>query len=158
MQPFERHVPMIPVRAPGETVHPVRLFLTSRFVRFACVGGFGVIVHMAVVALLHLVFSMQFAASQAIATITAMTVNFFANNRITFGDVQLKRTRLLVGLATFYALCGVGAAANVAAANFLFRNGAPWAIASVAGILISAVWNFTTSAALVWRKRSGVRV
>ena len=129
--------------------------MSSRFILFTLIGGSGIFVHLAVVALLHRFLAVNFAAAQIAGTFVAMTSNFYLNNRLTYRDMPLKGTRLVAGLSTFYLVCGAGAVANVFAAQFLFDNGLNWMLASLAGVAVSAVWNFASSSALVWRKRSG---
>jgi dolichol-phosphate mannosyltransferase len=55
----------------------------------------------------------SFAVGQAIATIVAMTGNFWLNNLFTDRDRRLRGLALATGLLYFYAVCGLGAAANV---------------------------------------------
>jgi dolichol-phosphate mannosyltransferase len=125
-----------------------------RFVAFAAVGAVGVLVHMAVLALLVGALGAGFSAAQWGATLVAMTANFWLNNRITYRDLRLRGAALWRGLALFYLVCGVGAAANVGIANLLLRDGIlAWGLAGGAGALITVVWNYAVSSTLVWRAR-----
>ena len=125
-----------------------------RFVAFAAVGAFGVLVHMAVLAVLVQGLGAGFGPAQWGATLVAMTANFWLNNRITYRDARLAGARLWRGLALFYAVCGVGAAANVGIAGLLVRDGIlAWGLAGAAGALITVVWNYAVSSTLVWRAR-----
>jgi dolichol-phosphate mannosyltransferase len=125
-----------------------------RFVAFALVGAVGVLVHLAVLGLLLQGFGLGFAPAQWLATLVAMTANFWLNNRITYRDARLKGPRLWRGLAVFYLVCGIGAAANVGIANLLLRDGIlAWGLAGAAGALITVVWNYAVSSTLVWRAR-----
>ena len=55
------------------------------------------------------------------------------------------------GLLLFYAVCGIGAAANVGVATLLLNDGVlAWGAAGVAGALITVVWNYAVSSTLVW--------
>jgi dolichol-phosphate mannosyltransferase len=122
-----------------------------RFIAFAAVGAVGLVVHMAVlVAALRL---LDFAAAQWVATLAAMTANFFLNNAITYRDVRLSGMPLLRGLVLFYLACGMGAFANVGIARVLYEDAMAWGLAGVAGAAISVVWNYAVSATLVWRVR-----
>ena len=49
-----------------------------------------------------------------------MTSNFFLNNLFTYRDRRLRGLALLRGLFTFYAICALGAVANVGIAGYLF--------------------------------------
>lgn len=129
-------------------------FAPVRFWLFAAVGAVGVIAHFAVLSLLHPLLQLPFGAAQAGATLAAMTVNFFVNNLFTYRDMRLRGWRLWSGLLRFYAVCAVGAAANVGVAQFLYgREGAAWPLAALAGILVGAVWNYAASAVLTWSRR-----
>jgi len=125
-----------------------------RFVAFAAVGAFGVLIHMAVLAMLVQGIGVGFGTAQWGATFVAMTANFMLNNRITYRDARLRGARLWWGLALFYLVCGVGAAANVGIAGLLVRDGIlAWGLAGAAGALITVVWNYAVSSTLVWRAR-----
>jgi dolichol-phosphate mannosyltransferase len=125
-----------------------------RFMAFALVGGVGVLVHLAVLGLLHGLGPVGFGAAQVAATVAAMTANFLLNNRITYRDRRLRGPRLLRGLVLFYVVCGIGAAANLGIAGLLVRDGlVGWGLAGGAGALLTVVWNYAVSSTLVWRPR-----
>jgi dolichol-phosphate mannosyltransferase len=124
-----------------------------RFVMFMAVGGVGVVAHMALLALLSQVLSFTFVVSQAVATVGAMTLNFFANNALTYRDMRLKGKRdVLRGLLSFYAVCSVGAVSNVGIASFLFEQSHSWWLSGLAGVLVGAVWNYAASSIFTWRR------
>jgi dolichol-phosphate mannosyltransferase len=127
--------------------------LPVRFVMFAAVGGSGVLVHFLGLYLAFQGAGLDFAAAQAIATVLAMTSNFVLNNLLTYRDRRLTGLRFLWGLLSFYAVCSVGAVANVGVANFIFRQEYTWWIAGGAGILVGVVWNFAASSIFTWRKK-----
>jgi dolichol-phosphate mannosyltransferase len=124
-----------------------------RFLLFAAVGSIGVVLHMAVLAA-TLRLGSSFFYAQTTATVAAIAGNFFLNNALTYRDKRLKGLRpVLLGLASFYAVCSVGAVANVGIANFLFvEQRYAWWASGIAGILVGAVWNYATSALFTWRK------
>jgi len=128
-----------------------------RFLAFAAVGAVGLLVHMVALALLvgPLGFGqLGFGGAQWGATLVAMTANFVLNNRITYRDARLRGPALWRGLALFYLVCGIGAAANVGIAGLLVRDGVlAWGAAGAAGALITVVWNYAVSSTLVWRAR-----
>ena len=122
-----------------------------RFVSFCAVGAVGVLVHLAALALLEGVQDASFSTKQWEATAVAMTVNFFLNNRVTYRDRRLRGGALARGLLLFYAVCGIGAAANVGVATLLLNDGVlAWGMAGAAGALITVVWNYAVSSTLVW--------
>lgn len=124
-----------------------------RFIAFAAVGAFGLLVHMAVLLVDVQLLGMGFTAAQWVATFVAMGANFFLNNVITYRDVRLKGPALWRGLVLFYVVCGLGAFANVGIARVLYQDAMAWGLAGIAGAAISVVWNYAVSATLVWRTR-----
>lgn len=129
----------------------LRGLVPARFVLFCLVGGSGLLLHLTVLWAAQGWFA--FVAAQAVATLVAMTSNFFLNNVLTYADRRLKGWRLAWGLVSFYAICAVGAVANVGVATFLYRSeDAFWGLAGLAGALVSAVWNFAVSSIVTWRR------
>ena len=121
-----------------------------RFIMFAAVGTLGVAVHLSLLRL-AMGFS-DFVTSQAIATVVAMTFNFALNNVLTYRDRRLRGTRFVWGLLSFYAVCSIGALANVGIAANLYKEHYSWLMSGIAGILVGVVWNYVMSAAFTWRK------
>jgi dolichol-phosphate mannosyltransferase len=124
-----------------------------RFLSFALVGGFGVFVHFAVLTFIFKALAQPFGLSQAIATIVAISSNFFLNNLFTYRDQRLKGWGLLRGWVSFNLVCAFGAAANVGVADWLFTHRSYWALSALAGILVSVVWNYVMSAFFTWKKK-----
>ena len=131
----------------------LRRYFPSRFVLFACVGTLGLGVHLAVLRLLLDRWDTGFATAQTAAVLTAIAFNFLVNNAVTFRDRRLRGGRLALGLASFYAACGLGALANIGVADLLFAEHHRWWVAGVAGALVGAVWNFSAASVVTWRKR-----
>ena len=122
-----------------------------RFALFASIGAVGLAVHMPVLwGGLHFA-ALSFGAAQSIATLAAMTSNFFLNNILTYRDQRLRGWRMLRGLLTFYAICAIGATANVGIASYLFNANQTWWVAGVLGVIIGAVWNYAMSSIFTWR-------
>lgn len=126
--------------------------LPMRFIAFAAVGAFGILIDLAVVAAARQA-GLAFDTAQVVATLVAMVANFWLNNAITYRDGRLCGPALWRGLALFMLVCGVGAAANVGIAQSLYRSHSGWTPASAAGAAIGVVWNYAVSATLVWRSR-----
>jgi dolichol-phosphate mannosyltransferase len=123
-----------------------------RFAMFSAIGVIGVGIHMGVLTLLYVGLGAAFLFGQIIATLAAMTFNFFLNNALTYRDRRLKGWRqMLDGWVSFCLVCSVGAVANVGVAAFLydFRYGA-WAASALVGVLIGAVWNYALSSRFTW--------
>jgi dolichol-phosphate mannosyltransferase len=124
-----------------------------RFALFAMIGGLGLFVHLAVLGVVLKAFGVDFTLAQSVATVTAMTSNFFLNNWFTYRDRRLHGWRLLRGLLSFYVVCSVGAFGNVGIAAYVFHADQSWWLAGIAGAIVGLVWNYATSAVFTWRSR-----
>ena len=122
-----------------------------RFTLFALIGLVGLAVHMSILGAGLNVAGRTFGVAQSAATLAAMTSNFFLNNILTYRDQRLRGRRMLRGLLTFYAICAVGATANVGIASYLFNANHTWWVAGVMGVIVGAVWNYAMSAIFTWR-------
>lgn len=129
----------------------------ARFIGFSLIGGSGVVVHMLVLWLLYRVADTSFLLGQSVATLVAMTTNFFLNNILTYSDMRLRGRELLRGWVSFVVACSVGAFANVGVASYLFQADSFWVLSALSGILVGAVWNYAVTAVYTWRKPSGAR-
>ena len=124
-----------------------------RFALFAFIGTIGLAVHLAVLRLALTMPTLDFTKSQAIATVVAMTSNFFLNNLFTYRDQRLRGLKLLRGLLSFYLICAVGAIGNVGIAAYVFAADQQWWIAGIAGAIVGSVWNYAVSSVFTWRRR-----
>lgn len=127
--------------------------IPPRFVLFSLVGGTGVVVHFAILSLLLKGAGSPFDVAQGVATLVAMTSNFFVNNVFTYRDKRLKGGALVKGLLSFYAACAIGAVANVGVAGFLFEQSYTWWLAGGAGILVGVVWNYVATSLFTWKAK-----
>jgi dolichol-phosphate mannosyltransferase len=126
-------------------------FVPSRFIFFAVIGGLGVVVHFTTLYLsLKLV---AFPVAQAIATFVAMTSNFVLNNILTYRDRRLGGWRFFTGLLSFYAVCSLGAVANVGIASAAFAEHYTWWASGLAGVAVGVVWNYAVSSVFTWRQK-----
>ena len=123
-----------------------------RFISFALVGAFGVLINVLVLALARSS-GLDFATSQTIGTIIAMVANFQLNNQLTYRAQRLKGPRAWRGLVLFLAVCSLGAIANVGIARALYAENGSSLFSGAAGAVIGVVWNYAVSATLVWRVR-----
>jgi dolichol-phosphate mannosyltransferase len=124
-----------------------------RFLSFALVGGFGVVVHFSILTSLFKGLDQSFGVAQTAATVVAISSNFFLNNMFTYRDQRLTGWGLLRGWISFNLVCAFGAAANVGVADWLFTHRSYWALSALAGITVSVVWNYVMSAFFTWRKK-----
>jgi len=127
-------------------------YLPLRYITFVFVGLFGLITHLIFLGLFFKIFKFHFILSQALATVAAMTINFYLNNIFTYRDKRLKNIALMKGLLTFYMACSIGALVNFAVAFLLYEKGLYWIIAGLLGGVISSVWNYATTSTITWKK------
>jgi len=125
-----------------------------RMMMFLLVGGTGLLMHMAVLSFLYVGLGVQFLIGQTVATIVAMTWNFFLNNALTFRDSRLHGWQIVTGLLTFYAACSFGALTNITVAQYVVAHSRFWVLAAISGIIVSSVWNFVVSSAFAWRRKA----
>jgi dolichol-phosphate mannosyltransferase len=128
-----------------------RDIIPVRFVSFLLVGLSGVFVHLAFLRA-SLLLGAPFTPSQIVATIAAMTSNFFLNNAVTYRDLRLRGLAAVRGLLLFYVICGAGAFSNVGVAGWLYANRPVWWLAGLVGSCVGAVWNFMMSSIVLWRR------
>ena len=125
-----------------------------RFIAFSLVGALGLVMHMAVLALLLRGLGIGFVAAQSAATLAAMSSNFALNNLLTYRDMRLHGWALLRGWVSFVAACSIGGLANVGVAAWLFQRQGGWVLAAAAGVLVGAVWNYALTALYTWKRPS----
>ena len=130
-------------------------YIPVRFVAFTMVGGLGIFVHMAILAVLYKGLGQGFMVSQVWATLVAMTANFMINNIVTYRDLALRGWAWVRGWFSFVLACSIGAAANVGVATWLFEQDSAWFVAGFAGILVGAVWNYAVTRTYTWRADGG---
>ena len=128
-------------------------FVPVRFLSFAIVGVIGVVIHLALLTLALKGLGVGFATAQGAATLGAMVFNFAVNNVLTYRDKRLTGMAWWLGLGSFVLLCGLGAFANVGVATYLFEHSTQWLLAALAGILVSAVWNFAATQFYTWGRK-----
>ncbi|WP_051504161.1 glycosyltransferase [Sphingomonas jaspsi] len=128
-------------------------FVPVKLIQFGAVGLLGVGVHLSLLFLAFDAAGFAFTLAQAFAVIGAMTFNFALNNRFTYRDRQLKGWAWAKGLASFYAVCALGAVGNVGIGSLVYETWHGVALAGIAGAVVGSVWNYVASGWLTWRKR-----
>jgi dolichol-phosphate mannosyltransferase len=124
----------------------------ARFIAFSLIGCVGVGVHLLALTLVYRAIGSSFVVGQTLATLMAMTSNFFLNNVLTYRDMRLQGWGLIRGWFSFILACSLGALANVGIATYLFELQTFWMSSAVAGVLVGAVWNYVATALFTWRK------
>ncbi len=126
-------------------------FVPIRLLSFLLIGGLGIAVHLATLGF-AIWGGATFLSAQIGAVILAMSFNFFLNNTFTYHDRQLRGWKMIAGLISFYAVCSVGALANIGIGTWVNGQHERWWVAGLAGVAIGAIWNFAASAFVTWRK------
>ncbi|MBV8211584.1 MAG: glycosyltransferase family 2 protein [Burkholderiaceae bacterium] len=129
----------------------VGAYVPVRFLSFALIGAAGAIVHFLTLITLFRLLGVPFPVGQAGATAVALIFNFSVNNVLTYTGQTLRGWSWIRGLASFALACGIGALANVGVASFLYGRNTPWQLSALAGIALSAVWNYAVTARYTWR-------
>jgi len=132
-------------------------YVPMRFVAFSLVGGAGILVHLAMVTLLLGFTAMSFPEGQAAAATVTMAFNYAVNNVLTYRDRRRRRLAWLTGLGSFMVACSLGALANVTIAAAVYARHAPWMLASLAGIIVGAVWNYAMTSRFTWGSSKAAR-
>src|SRR5207302_2860674 len=128
-------------------------YFSYRLLLFGIVGASGIIVNLALLRLLLIFSDIGFTAAEAVATAVAMVSNFFLNNTLTYRDCRLVGWQAVRGLASFMALCGLGALTNVAVARDLYDLTGMWLLAGFGGAAIGALLNYALTSIFTWGRR-----
>ena len=137
----------------------IRKLYDSRFMRFAFVGGTGVFVNEAVLALAHELAHIGPRLGWFVAFFPTVTYTWWGNRKLTFAEhASDGHVGMLSEWARFVLTNSVGAAANYIVYVLLIGN-APYPLnipylALAVGILVGLVFNFTLSKKLVFRPRT----
>jgi len=126
-------------------------WIPVRYALFGMVGAVGVLAQLVLIRFLLYFGGLTFEPAQVISSLLVIGLNYGANNRITFRNRRLRGWSWLYGLALFALACSLGLYLNLRVASGLFGMGVRWPLASLAGILIASVWNYSAGAILVWR-------
>lgn len=127
------------------------------YLLFGMVGSVGVICNLVLAVLLVQFAHARFRDAQLIGALITIAINFLLNNQVTFRFARLRGMQLLLGLVMFYACCSTGLLAQVSLASMLHGVGVNWIAATLAGVLVGSVWNYSMAFLLVWhvkRRRS----
>jgi dolichol-phosphate mannosyltransferase len=127
-------------------------WIPARFFMFAAVGGFGLLVHLAVLGMALELAQLSFRVAQGTAVLISMTGNYFINNQLTYRDRRRKGLGALTGLLSFYLICGLGGAANVGIGELIYADGQSWWLAGLVGAAVGSVWNYAVTSCLTWRR------
>jgi len=125
--------------------------LPTSFLLFAMVGASGIFVHMATLWLATGPLTLSFVPAQVVATLVAMTSNFFLNNVLTYADRRLSGAKLWLGLMGFYVICSLGGIANISVASMVYDLRHQTFVSGLAGALMSSVFNYAVTRVFTWK-------
>jgi dolichol-phosphate mannosyltransferase len=128
-------------------------WIPSKLVLFGLVGASGMVVHLAVLRVLLAAAGTGFVGAQTLATMTAMVWNYFLNNSLTYREYRLVGWKALRGLASFMAICGLGAVINVLVARDLYALTHMWLLAGAGGAAVGALLNYALTSMFTWGRR-----
>lgn len=130
------------------------------YLLFGLTGSVGVFVNFLLAALFSYWFRLDFKTSQLAGALLTIAVNYLLNNSLTFRSARLRGVNLLAGLVVFYFCCSIGLVSQVTVATSLHAGGMNWFAATLAGVALGSVWNYSTAYLFVWQvqRRRTVRL
>jgi len=130
------------------------------YLMFGMVGSIGVICNLLLALLLVTSFHVAFKEAQVLGGLITIAINFLLNNHVTFRFARLRGVRMVLGLVLFYVFCSVGLLAQVTLANALQQVGFHWMAATLVGVVVGSVWNYSMAFLLVWhlKQRQNARL
>lgn len=115
--------------------------LPTHLVSATAQGAIGLLVHFGVLAGLYRGFGVDFVIAHLIAGLVVLSVLFTSKNLLTYRDRRLVGRSWLKGWLARVLIGGPGLAAGTALAGQLYVAGTAWPMATLAGVLVAAIWN-----------------
>ena len=130
----------------------LRLRTWKRFIKFAIVGGTGVIVNTGILALLTEYFGVYYRISSIAAIEAAILWNFFLNNAWTFKS-STNKASLWHKALKFQVISIGGALINWAVLVLLTEyTGIFYIVSNLIGIAVATAWNYLLNVSYTWRE------
>lgn len=123
------------------------------YLLFGLMGSVGVLCNLILAAFFSYSLQLEFKSAQLAGALITIAVNFLLNNQLTFRSARLRGKSLLAGLGVFYLCCSIGLFAQITVASALRATGINWVAATLAGIAVGSVWNYSTAFLFVWQVR-----
>ena len=128
-------------------------FISSKFIGFLIIGGFGFFVHFGVLILSYKFFELSFIVSHAFATIIGATINFLLNNFLNFYNSQIKTlSEVLKSMIKYYLVNLPGMILSISGAsyayNILLKSEI---ISSLIGVFFDTVFKYFVSRIWIWK-------
>ena len=112
-----------------------------QFISPALIGVMSAVAHLTVVSVLFGLCSLDFMTSEVVASALSLSVIYIVSSVSRRKDRDTDWMLWIGRLISFVAVCGVGAAANVALATYLVALGTSWLLGAAAGVLVWVAWN-----------------
>lgn len=115
-------------------------------------GGSGVLVNLSVLWFLTETIGLYYIFSGLIAIESAIITNFILNDHWTWHGIGKRGFKhKLNRLIAFNMVCAVGMVISISILWILTNLGLNYMLSSVAGIMLAAIWNFTTNDNVTWK-------
>jgi dolichol-phosphate mannosyltransferase len=124
-----------------------------RFLKFAVVGGSGVLVNLGVYWLITRLLHMNIYGAQAVSFEASVISNFLLNNFFTFADRRVSQTLpFLIQFLKFNGISLAGYGIQVAALFLLHTVLGVYDVVALAiGIIVATVWNYLVNLGWTWK-------
>ena len=127
--------------------------ISSKFIGFCIIGGFGFIIHFTILLTLLNLFGFPFYICHLAATLCGATINFLANNYLNFYNSRINSIKeLTISLTKYYLINLPGILTSVGAASFAYnvviRNPV---MASLIGVVLDTIFKYIISRTWIWR-------
>jgi len=124
----------------------------TEFIRFSIVGASGIVVNLGLYLLLTRVFDVSLHVASPVAIEASIIWCFSLNDAWSFGGRQT-RASLLMRLARFHAVCGVGGVFNYAVLVLMVEVFTWWdVLANLLGISLAVLIKYLVNSFWTWRE------
>ncbi|MDD3961284.1 MAG: GtrA family protein [Bacteroidales bacterium] len=123
----------------------------SQPIKFAIVGGSGIIVNMAILIGLQELCKIPLFAASVVAIELSIISNFLLNDSWTFAEVSAKPR--IARFASFNTVSLGGMLINIAVLSGLVAVGIHYIIGNLAGIAVAFAWNYVVNKKFTWKKK-----
>ena len=127
--------------------------ISSKLIGFLIIGGFGSIIHFSILLSTYSFLEYSFYLSHTLATFSAATVNFLANNYLNFFNNRIVNLKNLIqSLIKYYILNIPGFITNVGGATLAYNLLTNSLImSSLFGVLLDTIFKYIISRTWIWK-------
>ena len=127
--------------------------ISSKLIGFLIIGGFGSIIHFAILLSTFNILEYSFFVSHTLATFSAATINFLANNYLNFFNNRINEiNNLIKSLFKYYILNLPGFITNVGGASLAYNLITDSLIlSSLFGVLLDTIFKYIISRTWIWK-------